>query len=149
MKTSRRPIKVRNLKSLKRERARLRSLCREMEEQEKDRLQYLKKHFFGMALASVFPAQHMQAGLWKMLGYAVRNAWKSRNFKTALLRITITLVEFFGVREGVRLLRKYLKKRKEKKQREKEAQPPPGKEPVVTPAGQAFQAAAAVSVNPG
>jgi hypothetical protein len=147
MKTSPRPIKVRNLKSLKRERTRLKSLCREMEEHEKDRLQFLKKHFFGMAMASVFPRQHMQAGLWKMLGYAVKNAWKSRNFKTALLRITITVVEFFGVREGVKLLRKYLKKRKEKKQREKAEQQRRQEEPFVTPA-EGTVAAAAVSVNP-
>lgn len=139
-------IRVRNLRTLKRERARLKSICREIEEEEKDRLEFLKRNFVKLALNSIFPHQRMQAGLWKMLTYAVKGAWSSRNFKSILLRVVITLVEFFGVREAVRLFQQYFKRRKRKKQEAKEAAEE--KKEQIAPVAQAAEATEAVSANP-
>lgn len=141
-------IRVRNLRTLKKERARLRSVCRQIEEEERERLVFLKRNFVKLALNSIFPHQRMQAGLWKMLTYAVKGAWTSPNFKSTLLRVAVTLVEFFGVREAVRLFQQYFKRNRRKKREAKEAEEKRKEEAATAPAVQASDAVEAVSVNP-
>jgi hypothetical protein len=105
-------IEVTDMRSLKLEKARLKGLCREMEEEGQIRLDYIKEHYGTMFFNTVFPSTHPQKHIWKLLGYALKSAWRSDHFRSVLLTALITLLEFLGIHQSVRLFEKYFKKKK-------------------------------------
>lgn len=119
MEPSKEAISVKNMHTLQQEKARLRRLCRAMENEAEGRLSHVKKNYGAMAFNSVFPHVDSQMGVAKLLGYAAKGAVKSSRFKSGLLTAVITVVEIVGAKKIVGLFEKlFRKKNKDEDQKE-------------------------------
>lgn len=116
MNTSRKAIKVTDRYSLRREKARLKRLCREMEQEGQDRLDHVKQHYGTMALNSIFPDAHPETQFWKLIAYGAKSAWGSTRFKSVLISAAITFLEYIGVKGGVKLVEKLFSRNKDEKE---------------------------------
>lgn len=114
-------IVVTDMKSLYREKARLRALCHIMEVDAKNRVNYVKKNYGSMAFNSLFPNAGTQAGAAKMFAAVAKNMFKSSGFKTGIITAIITILEFVGVRKLTELVQQlFHKKDKEEDKKEDE-----------------------------
>lgn len=120
MDPSKKAIVVKDMRSLQREKARLRRLCHAMEAEAEERVAHVKKHYGAMAFNSLFPHVDTQVGIAKMLGQMAKGAFKSSSFKSGIVMGLITLVEFIGVRKITELVQQLFKKKPDKEEAEKE-----------------------------
>ena len=101
MKLSRQPILVKDRRTLQMERLRLQRLCEALEYDAEQRIQHLQKHYGAMAFNSLFPNATAEMSMAKLLGAALKGAFKSNRFKSGVVTAIITFVEIVGVRKLV------------------------------------------------
>lgn len=110
MKISDEAIKVTDMHTLELEKARLRKMCKGMEEDLQLRFDHLRDNAGQMAFNSVFPSINKDLGIWNTIVQAVKNGWKNDFIQTILFSALITFIEFIGAKFGLKYLTQFLKK---------------------------------------
>lgn len=112
MKINDNAIRVTDMHTLEQEKARLRKMCKEMENELQLRFDYMKENVGGMAFNSIFPGIKQESGIWNMITQIVKNGWKNNYVQTVLLSALITFIEFLGAKFGLKYLSNLFKKAK-------------------------------------
>lgn len=120
--------KITNLETLELEVARLKKRTRKLELDLADRVEFLKKNYGKMALNSVIPGTGKHKGTFGLVSRIAGIAWQSGKFKTFATGALMAVLEFVGVRLGIKLFNQYQQNRRKRKARKKAAAAPGSQE---------------------
>ncbi|MGH2642589.1 MAG: hypothetical protein ACRDE2_01455 [Chitinophagaceae bacterium] len=118
MKVNENAIRVKDMHSLEEEKARLKKMCKEMEDELQLRFDHVKDNAGSMAFNSIFPGIKKESGIWNMIIQIAKNGWKHDYVQTILFSALITFVEFLGAKFGLKYLSKLFRKSKEERDTE-------------------------------
>lgn len=116
MKMNDNAIRVTDMHSLEQEKARLKKMCKELENEMELRFDHIKEHAGSMAFNSVFPSIKKESGIWNIIVQIAKNGWKHDYVQTILFSALITFVEFLGAKFGLKYLSNLFKKAKKSKE---------------------------------
>lgn len=108
------PKKIKNVADLELEVARLKLKKANLESELGDRVKHLQSNYKSMAVNSVMPGVASK-GVMGIVGSVAKVAWKSAGTKSLLTNALVSVLEFAGVKLGIKLVDNFRQKRHRRK----------------------------------